>query len=260
MLGETDLEPAYLAQVLAVPSESDVARVMARDVDPALIHRARRWLRKTIGTQLGNHLTEIYDRGSGARRFSPDARSAGERALRIAALSLLAARGQPADIERAARHFREARNATDEIGALAILSTLNGPERGEAFDRFYARWKDDHLVLNSWFGFQAAAPLSTTLRTVKQLTAHPQFSMRNPNNVYALIGTFAGSNPLQFNRPDGKGYDFVAAKILELDKTNPQVAARMLGAFRSFRTLEIGRRRMALRALQQIASTPGPLK
>jgi aminopeptidase N len=256
MLGETDLEPAYLAQVLAVPSESDVARVMARDVDPALIHRARRWLRKAIGTQLGNHLTEIYDRGSGARRFSPDARSAGERALRIAALSLLAARGQPADIERAARHFREARNATDEIGALAILSTLTGPERAEAFDRFYARWKNDHLVLNSWFGFQAAAPLSTTLRTVKQLTAHPKFSMRNPNNVYALIGTFAGSNPLQFNRPDGKGYDFVAGKILELDKTNPQVAARMLGAFRSFRTLEIGRRRMALRALQQIASTP----
>jgi aminopeptidase N len=80
--------------------------------------------------------------------------------------------------------------------------------------------------------------------------------MRNPNNVHALIGTFAGSNPLQFNRPDGKGYDFVAGKILELDKTNPQVAARMLSAFRSFRTLEIGRRRMALRALQQIASTP----
>jgi aminopeptidase N len=257
MLGETGLEPAYVAQVLAVPSESDVARVMARDVDPALIHRARRWLRKAMGTQLGAHLTEIYGRGGVARRFSPDAKSAGERALRIAALSLLAARGQPADIERTARHFRDARNATDEIGALAILSTLTGPERDDAFDRFYARWKDDHLVMNSWFGFQAAAPLATTLRTVKQLTGHPLFSMRNPNNVYSLIGTFAGSNPLQFNRPDGKGYDFVAAKILELDKFNPQVAARMLSAFRSFRILEIGRRRMALRALQQIASTPG---
>jgi aminopeptidase N len=256
LLAEADLEPAYLAQVLTVPSESDVARVMARDVDPALIHRARRWLRQAIGTQLGPHLTEIYDRGNGARRFSPDARSAGERALRISALSLLAARGQPIDIDRAARHFRDARNATDEIGALAVLSTLAGPERTEAFDRFYARWKDDHLVLNSWFGFQAAAPLATTLRTVKQLTTHPQFSMRNPNNVYSLIGTFAGSNPLQFNRPDGKGYDFVAGKILELDKMNPQVAARMLSAFRSFRALEIGRRRMALRALQQIASTP----
>jgi aminopeptidase N len=256
MLNETNLEPAYVAQVLAVPSESDVARVMARDVDPALIHRARRWLRKTMGTQLGAQLTEIYESAGTSRRFAPDAKSAGARALRIAALSLLAARGQPGDIERTARHFRDATNATDEIGALAILSTLNGPERTDALDRFYARWKGDHLVLNNWFGFQAAAPLSSTLRTVKQLATHPQFSMRNPNNVYSLIGAFAGSNPLQFNRPDGKGYDFVAAKILELDKFNPQVAARMLGAFRSFRTLEIGRRRMALRALQQIASTP----
>ena len=257
LLADTTLEPAYLAQALAVPSESDVARVIGRDVDPALIFRARRWLRKAIGTQLGDRLVEIYETNARSRTFKPDAKSAGERALRIAALSLLAARGQPDDIARAARHFREARNATDETGALAVLAFLPGPERTEALDRFYKRWKDDHLVIRNWFAFQAAAPLSSTLRTVKQLTTHPLFSMRNPNSVYGLIGTFAGSNPLQFNRPDGKGYDFVAARILELDKFNPQVASRLLGAFRSWRNLEIGRRRMALRALQNIASTPG---
>jgi aminopeptidase N len=256
MLAESDLEPAFLAQMLAIPSESDVARVIARDIDPALIHRSRRWLRKAIGTQLGSRLVEIYGSVTPTRKFSPDSRSAGERALRIAALALLATRGQAADIDRAARHCRDARNATDEIGALGILSTINGPERTEAFDRFYARWKNDHLVINSWFGLQAAAPLSSALRTVKQLTTHPKFSMRTPNNVYALIGSFANSNPVQFNRPDGKGYDFVAARILELDKFNPQVASRMLNAFRSWRTLENGRRRMGLRALQQIASTP----
>ncbi len=257
LLDDATLEPAYLAQVLAIPSESDIARVISRDVDPALIHRARRWLRKVIGVQLGPRLVEIYESTPRSRTFKPDAKSAGERALRIAALSLLAARGQPADIDRAARHFRDARNATDETGALAILANLPGSERTEALDRFYARWKDDHLVIRNWFAFQAAAPLSTALRTVKQLTTHPLFSIRNPNSVYGLIGAFASSNPLQFNRPDGKGYDFVAARILELDKINPQVAARLLGAFRSWRNLEIGRRRMALRALQNIASTPG---
>jgi aminopeptidase N len=154
------------------------------------------------------------------------------------------------------RHFNEARNATDEIGALAILATLSVPERVKAFDRFFARWKDDHLVIASWFGLQAASPLASTLRTVKQLTTHPLFSMRTPNNVYALIGTFAGGNPLQFNRPDGLGYAFVADRVVELDKINPQVAARMLGAFRSWRNLESGRRRLALRALEKIASTP----
>jgi len=253
---DKSLEAAYVAQVLAVPSESDIARVLARDVDPALVHRARRWLRKAIGTEIGAHLTEIYEGGTSGRRYSPDAKSAGERALRLGALGLLAARGQPADIAKVVRHFNEARNATDEIGALTILSTLNVPERAAAFDRFYARWKDDHLVIANWFGLQAASPLSSTLRTVKHLTSHPLFSMRTPNNVYALIGTFAGSNPLQFNRPDGKGYAFVADRVVELDKINPQVAARILGAFRSWRSLESVRKRLALRALEKIASTP----
>ncbi len=257
VLADESLEPAYVAQVLAVPSESDIARVLARDVDPTLVHRARRWLRKAIGTELGAHLVEIYDANDNGRRYSPDAKSAGIRALRLGALSLLAARGQAADISRVTRHFNEARNATDEIGALAILATLSAPERAKAFDRFFARWKDDHLVIASWFGLQAASPLASTLRTVKQLTTHPLFSMRTPNNVYALIGTFAGGNPLQFNRPDGLGYAFVADRVVELDKINPQVAARMLGAFRSWRALESGRKRLALRALEKIASTPG---
>ena len=256
VLADESLEPAYVAQVLAVPSESDIARVLARDVDPTLVHRARRWLRKAIGTELGAHLVEIYDANDSGRRYSPDAKSAGIRALRLGALSLLAARGQPADIARVTRHFNDARNATDEIGALAILATLSVPERAKAFDRFFARWKDDHLVIASWFGLQAASPLASTLRTVKQLTTHPLFSMRTPNNVYALIGTFAGGNPLQFNRPDGLGYAFVADRVVELDKINPQVAARMLGAFRSWRALESGRKRLALRALEKIASTP----
>ncbi len=256
VLADKSLEPAYVAQVLAVPSESDVARVLARDVDPTLVHRARRWLRKAIGSELGDRLAEIYETSSAGKRYSPDAKSAGARALRLGALGLLAARGQTADIARVTRHFNEARNATDEIGTLAILSTLSIPERAQSFERFYQRWKGDHLVIASWFGLQAASPLSSTLATVKQLTKHPLFSMRTPNNVYALIGTFAGSNPLQFNRPDGKGYAFVGDRVVELDKINPQVAARILGAFRSWQTLESGRKRLALRALEKIASTP----
>jgi aminopeptidase N len=259
VIADESLEPAYVAQVLAVPSESDIARVLARDVDPTLVHRARRWLRKAIGTELGARLVEIYETSDGGRRAAPGApgaKGAGLRAVRLGALALLAARGQPADIARVTRHFNEARNATDEIGALAILSVMSGPERLHALDRFYARWKDDHLVILSWFGLQAASPLSSTLRTVRQLMTHPLFSMRTPNNVYALIGTFAGSNPLQFNRPDGKGYAFVAERVVELDKINPQVAARMLGTFRSWRSLESSRKRMALRALEKIASTP----
>ena len=60
---------------------------------------------------------------------------------------------------------------------------------------------------------------------------------------------------MQFNRPDGAGYDFVADQVLEIDRFNPQIAARMLGAFRSWRALEAGRRAKARKALQRVART-----
>jgi aminopeptidase N len=79
--------------------------------------------------------------------------------------------------------------------------------------------------------------------------------MKNPNKVRALIGTFAMANPVNFNRPDGRGYDFVADRVLELDGFNPQIAARILSAFRSWKALEPARRRVAKKTLQRIAKT-----
>jgi len=73
--------------------------------------------------------------------------------------------------------------------------------------------------------------------------------------VRAVVGTFAAANPVQFNRPDGAGYAFLADQVLALDKINPQIAARMLGTLRSWRALESGRRAKARKALQRIART-----
>ena len=77
--------------------------------------------------------------------------------------------------------------------------------------------------------------------------------MRNPNKVRALLVTFATANPLNFNSADGRGFEFISAKVRELDAINPQVAARLLGAFRSWRTLETGRRDEARRVLGELA-------
>ena len=72
----------------------------------------------------------------------------------------------------------------------------------------------------------------------------------------ALIGAFAQGNPTQFNRADGAGYDFVADNVLALDPKNPQVAARLATAFRTWRTLEPGRRGKAQAALERIKAAP----
>jgi aminopeptidase N len=254
-LNDESLDPGYRAQFMYLPSESDLARIIGRDVDPLAIHNARKDLRKAIGTTLYDALLDTYRQYETKGPYSPAPDSAGRRALRNAALGYLTCRGKAEDVARVAAHFAGARNATDEVSALAMLSELRSPERAKAFDRFYQRWKDDHLVIDNWFAYQAASPLPSALATVIKLTRHPLFSVKNPNKVRALIGTFAMANPVSFNRPDGRGYEFLADRVLEIDVFNPQVAARLLSAFRSWKALEAERRRLAKKTLQRIAST-----
>src|SRR5262245_12165176 len=227
-LANDDLEPGYRAQFLMLPSESDLARVIGRDVDPQAIHNARNALRKAIGMRLHAAFLEIYERTETRGPYSPAPEPAGRRSLRNVALDYLASRARPEDIARAAAHFEGSANLTDETAALAILSNFNLPERAQALARFYERWKEDHLVIDSWFAYQAASRLKSSLAAVKRLTRHPLFPINNPNKVSALIGAFAWSNPVNFNRPDGQGYDFIADTVLELDAFNRQVAARLL--------------------------------
>jgi aminopeptidase N len=252
VLNDTKLEPAFIALMLAAPGEGDIAREIGKDIDPDAIFRARKTLRADIGDKLGPALAAAYDRLAIKGPYSPEAKDAGKRALRNVALDLLAATGKTDAIARAARQYDAADNMTDRMAALATLSLHEGPARESALADFYNRFADNALVVDKWFSLQAMSPEPGTLGKVSELTAHPAFSFANPNRVRSLIGAFAQSNPTQFNRPDGAGYNFVADVILSLDPKNPQLAARMATAFRTWRTLETGRRAKAEAALKQI--------
>ena len=255
-LANDAVEPALKAQMLTLPGEAEVARTIARDIDPTAIHAACRSLRRQVASALAPALVETYKSMDAKGAYSPDAVSAGRRALRNAALALLNARGLPEDIARTYKHFSSARNATDEIDALALLTSVRGKERTLALQQFHDKWAHDHLVIDHWFGLQAASTLPSCLATVRRLTRHPLFQQKNPNKLRTLIGGFA-ANPVSFNRPDGLGYEFVAEKVLEIDAFNPQVASRILTSFRSWRSLETNRRKLAKRALKRIAKVKG---
>jgi aminopeptidase N len=187
--------------------------------------------------------------------YSPDAASAGKRSLRNIALDLLVAAGAPGSIARAAKQYDTADNMTDRMAALSTLSLQACPEREHAFADFYKRFADNALVIDKWFSLQALIPQPDTLDKVRTLTAHAAFSFSNPNRVRSLIGAFA-SNSTQFNRADGAGYNFLADNLLSLDPKNPQIAARLATAFRTWRTLEQGRRAKAEAALARIKAAP----
>jgi aminopeptidase N len=256
ILADATLEPAFIAAVLTMPSEGDIARDIGREVDPDAIYMARTHLRVTLGLRLGPVLRETYRAMVDEGPFCPDAASAGRRALKNIALDLLATAGSSA-IALASRQYFEAGNMTDRMAALGTLSLYAVPERQAAIDDFYRRYSADPLIIDKWLALQAAIPEATTLDRVRTLTAHPAFSMGNPNRVRALIGSFANANQTQFNRPDGAGYEFVADTVLTLDGKNPQVAARLATAFRSWRALEPVRRAHAEAALRRVAAASG---
>jgi aminopeptidase N len=186
--------------------------------------------------------------------FSPDAAGAGRRALKNVALDLLTATGSSEAIACAALQYATADNMTDRMAALMALLPHPVPERATALADFYQRFQHDPLVVDKWFALEAGTPGIGTLDRVRELTEHPAFSFANPNRTRALIGTFAQANPTQFNRVDGKGYRFVAETALALDQRNPQIAARLMGAFRSWRALEPERRTHAEAALRKVAA------
>jgi aminopeptidase N len=254
ILADKTLEPAFVAQALTPPSEADIAREFGSDVDPDAIFAARNHLRRKTGERLGRELLAIYKRFSVREPYSPDAVSAGRRSLKNVCLDLLAASGHATDIERAFTQYQSADNMTDRLAGLSTLSLHNTPQRLVAFEDFYNRYASDPLIVDKWLMLQAAIPDPVTLDRVAALTAHPSFAVTNPNRVRALIGTFAQGNPTQFNRADGAGYEFVADYVLKLNGTNPQVAARLMTAFKSWRALESGRRAHAEKAIRRVAA------
>jgi aminopeptidase N len=256
VLKDLTLEPAFVALMLVPPTDADIAREIGSDVDPDAVFAARRKLRAAIGARHGTALEQTYQQMISTSPYRPDAPSAGRRSLKNVCLDLLAVTERDDAIACAFAQYRNANNMTDRMAALETLAQHDRPERSQAFNDFYQRYAADPLIIDKWLALQAAIPEAATLDRVRALTKHPAFSVANPNRVRALIGSFAQVNHTQFNRADGLGFDFVADFVLALDPKNPQVAARLMGAFRSWRALEAKRRGRAESTLRRIAATP----
>ena len=251
--GDESLEPAFRAQALNLPSESDIARELGSNNDPDAIHAGRQAILGEIALAGKDVFTSLYDGMRTSGTFSPDAASAGRRALRNAALTFLTLLDNaPA---RAKVAFDAADNMTDLSHALALLSHRHpdSAETAAALAAFRERFAENALVVDKWFAIQAGTPGADTLERVRKLMGSPLFNRTNPNRMRSLIGSFAFGNPTGFNRADGAGYHFLADEILDIDQRNPQLAARLLTSMRSWRSLEKGRADHAQAALRKIA-------
>jgi aminopeptidase N len=248
-------EPTFAAEALALPGEATLADKMDV-VDADAIHTARDTARAAIAQALGGDLRAMYDKLADTGGYTIDGPAIGRRSLRNTCLSYLVAGGDPSAIRLAKMQFDAAQNMTDVLAALSILASVDCPERPAALAAFYAAWRNDPLVLDKWFAIQAFSSLPDTPRAVEALKTHPDFDLRNPNRIRALVSSFAG-NQVRFHDASGAGYLLYADTIIQLDPTNPQVAARMISPLGQWRRFDAGRQHLMKQELQRILDRPG---
>jgi len=256
VLKDDGLDKAFVAEAILLPSEDYIADKMAV-VDVDGVHAAREALRRQIAQSFRPQLEQIYQRNTVPGPYSPAAGPAGQRALKNVALGYLSALADDdAGLRQVIfRQYSTADNMTDRMAALRALIDIDCAERQQALDDFYARFKDDALVLDKWLGLQAISALPDTLQRVQGLLTHPSFSMQKPNKVRALIGSFT-ANALRYHAADGSGYAFHADRILELEPVNPQVAARLLAPLGRWRRFDTGRQVKMKAALERVLAKP----
>jgi aminopeptidase N len=229
------------------------AQQASADVDA--IHSARQFVKKELALKLKQQFSALYSTLNSDETYMFNADAMAKRSLKNICLDYLVMTGDPMHTQRCLKQMKQADNMTDTLAGLNCLVEQPGPESEHALRAFYEQWQHDKQVVDKWLAVQAQSSLPNTLIKVKGLMKHPAFSIKNPNNVRSLIGQFCRNNPVNFHAIDGSGYQFLAEQILILDKLNPQIAARQLGAFNSWRQYDAYRQELMKNALDSIAQS-----
>jgi aminopeptidase N len=246
-------DKAFQAFALSMPSETYLADFLPV-IDPGAVHEARRFVQQTLAAILKGSFLSVYRANEDAGPYRTDQAAMGRRSLKNICLGYLTELEDDDIRALCLGQFRTAGNMTDVLAALMNLANSEWREREEALAGFYEKWKGDPLVMDKWLAIQATSRRPGTLDTVKALTKHPVFTIKNPNKVRALIGAFA-SNSVRFHDPSGAGYAFIADHVLAIDPLNPQIAARLVSAFTIWKRYDEKRKALIKAQLERILRT-----
>lgn len=245
-----------LTQMLTLPEERYLAD-QQKIVEVDKTHSARDYLVKKLAAYLKEnflHLYQTYHRPK--EEYTFDIKLTGERYLKNLCLYyLMKLPDQSVLHELALRQFQNAlnNNMSDTLAALSALIHSNHADATLALNEFYDTFKQEALVVNKWFAVQAGANVEGVLAKVQKLMQHPAFDLKNPNKVYALIGTY-GANLAQFHLKSGEGYQFLTDVILKLNMLNPQVAARMVKPLTEWQRYDKVRQNLMYKELERLKS------
>ncbi|MEM8593752.1 MAG: aminopeptidase N [Pseudomonadota bacterium] len=233
-------DDALMAAMFRLPDERYIAE-QYEVVDPHAIHTAREFLANAVASSLD--WKQVYQQQQSRLSdlaYQANAEQIAARSLKNLALSYLMKSEQSDEtLDVCQAQFEQSHNMTDQSSALSAMSHAESDQAqtraNDMLESFYQQFKGESLVVNIWLQIQALNPASGALDSIKALMNHDAFDASNPNKLRALIGAFSQANPVNFHALDGSGYRFLADQIIELDKSNPQVASRLLAPLSQWR-------------------------
>jgi aminopeptidase N len=248
---ESDL--AYKALLLELPTISTLMQ-QQETVECGVLYEAKERLCKHLAMQFKERLLNLYHRYHKVNDATLDAKSIGMRALKNRVLKILSALETQEIANLAYKQYKDALSMTDKVAALDVLEHTDADMARKAFADFYQKYKDNTLVMNKYFALLASSLRESVLERVKELQSDSAYDAKVPNLVRSLIGSFS-RNYKHFHAKDGSGYKFVADKILEIDKINPQMASSLCLSFRSYDKMNTENKKMMKRELMRVVST-----
>jgi len=250
---DADLDLSYKALLLEIPS---VSTIMQRQevVDFEPIYEAKEKLSKHLAITFKDKLIKIYELYHNPLCKDIDAKSMGERSIKNRCLKLLSALESEDIIKIVNEQYKNSLTMTDRVVALDILENISPGFAKVAEAHFYEKYRDDTLVMNKYFSILAASHRDGTLERVIELQNDKAYNELVPNLVRSLIGVFA-RNYKHFHAKDGYGYRFVADKIIDIDKINPQIASGLAGAFKIYEKLNNENKKVMKSELDRVVST-----
>ena len=245
----SESDPAFSALMTRLPFVNELF-LEHEPADPSALDTARKMVQHALAQEMEADAYRILALPS-PTPFNAGVEQAAIRGLRGAMIVLLAALGTDKALACLSELFENAPNMTESLATMRALCSVGGDHKAKAVAAFEAKWSTNPLVMDKWFGGQAA---TCNAEELAALTAHKDFDLSNPNRVRSVIAVFASQNLAAFHAKDGSGHKAVADVIAEADSRNPALAARLLQSYEQWKKLEPKARASAKAALEGLKS------
>jgi aminopeptidase N len=254
ILVDPSLDSHFRSLALTLPS-LDILQQQVRDIDFKRLAFARKIIMKSFSENYWTQILGVYRAITSAKDYQFEPKQVGGRALKNCLLNYLGCveLGESLAYEQ----YDQSTNMTERLGSLKVIVGYGMKHKQKYLDHFFETFKQDDLVLDSWFRLLASSDDEESLATFKYLLNHPQYNRLNPNRARSVLAGFSIGNLPWFHEESGQGYRMFADELLRIDPSNPQIAARLARGFGPYQRSAPAVKAKGLEVLKDMIASPG---